>query len=234
MTHNEMASAIRNRIADGLDGNIGDQAFSLEQLYAEIDLQRADFAHKYALSKKLNPKFLVQELPLQHLVCDNLTPAVDCVEDFLKDPDASIPRIEIPKVSSLFGVDPIEYIGLNNMRQSFKVYYHPNEIRTHSFRVRTGAKPFVWIDLAPNINDKFDVWFFNMNPYDPLKFVKVRAIFDSPSYVDPNNPAHLEEEYPAPAHMQMAIIDALTEKWVRYYRQLQIPKMPNTQEDKVT
>jgi len=234
MTHSEMASACRNRIADGLDGNIADQAFSLEQLYAEIDLQRADFAHKYAITNKLNPKFLVQELPLQKLVCDNLTPGLDCTEDLLKDPDASIPRVEIPAISPLFGVNPVEYVGLNNMRESFKVYYHPDDIRTHRVRIKTRHKPFIWVDLAPNENGKLDMWFFNMSPYNPLQFVKVRAIFEQPSFIDPTNPNFLNEEYPAPQHMQMAIIDALTEKWIRYYRQLQVPKMPNTQEDKVT
>ena len=61
MTANELASAIKNRIYDGLSGIISDQSISSAQLMDEIDLARADFVNKYAMSSKLNTKYLSSE-----------------------------------------------------------------------------------------------------------------------------------------------------------------------------
>lgn len=229
MTHNEIASAIRNRVADGLSGNLSNQAFSVEQLLEEIDLQRADFAHKYAQTNKLDPKYLVQEIDTQEIVCRNLSD--DC---FIQSPGDDIPSIKIPKVLPLLGDNAIEWVGLHNMQENFDVYFHPEQIKDHKVRIKTRHRPFVWADTAPDSNDMMTLWFFNLGKFNPLKFVKVRAVFEHPTRVAINNPLVLDMEYPAPLHMQNAIIDALTEKYVRYFRQLNTPNVPNTQSDPIT
>jgi len=78
------------------------------------------------------------------------------------------------------------------------------------------------------------LWFFNLGKYNPLRFVSVRAAFEHPTNINLDDPTRLEKEYPAPGHMQNAIIDTLAEKYVRYFRQLQVPTPPNTQTDIVT
>ena len=231
MTHNEIASTIRNRVSDGLSGSIANQAYSIEQLLEEIDLQRADFAHKYGNQGiKLDPKHLVQKIDILKIVERNLSD--DCA---IQEPCGNVPSIKIPRLMSLVNErDIVQYLGLVNMQEDFSVYFHPDDIQNHRVRIRTRQKPFAWVDLAHDANDKQTIWLFNMGPHDPLKFMKIRAVFESPTRVNVDNPNNLDNEYPAPAHMQNAIIDALTEKYVRYFRQMNIPSLPNTQSDNVT
>ena len=231
MTHNELASTIRNRVADGLSGNIVDQAFSLEQLLEEIDLQRADFVHKYAESNKLDIKYLVQELSAVEIVCRDILTTDPCFDLVSGD---NVPSIKIPKLLSIFGDKAIQYVGLTNMQENFAVYFSPEDIQNHQVRIRTKHRPFIWVDTAPDVNDDLTLWFFNFGSYNPLKYIKVRGVFEHPTRVNVNNPLNLDNEYPAPLHMQNSIVDALTEKYVRYYRQLNIPPIPNTQSDPIT
>jgi len=231
MTHNELASAIRNRVSDGLSGNINNQAYSIEQLVEEIDLMRADFTHKYATQGiKLDPKHLIQEIDILKIEGRNLSD--DCA---IQEPCGDVPSIKIPRLMSMVNEgDIIQYLGLVNMQEDFSVYFHPDDIKNHKVRIRTRKRPFAWVDLAVDHNDKQTIWFFNMGPFDPLKFVKLRAVFEQPTRVNIESPNHLDMEYPAPLHMQNAIVDALTEKYVRYYRQMNIPPIPNQQNDPVT
>jgi hypothetical protein len=77
------------------------------------------------------------------------------------------------------------------------------------------------------------LYFFNLGKFNPLKYVSIRAIFNHPSSVLPFDPQYLDREYAAPAHMQMAILDAVTEKYIRYYRQMHTVPQPNTQTDNI-
>jgi hypothetical protein len=78
------------------------------------------------------------------------------------------------------------------------------------------------------------LWFFNWSDWNPLEWIRVRGIFEHPMRIHLDNPEQGDNEYPAPLHMQKAIVEALTEKYVRYYRQLNTPKVPNTQSDNIT
>jgi hypothetical protein len=229
MTHNEIASSIRNRVADGLSGNIADQAFSVEQLKDEIDLVRADLAHKYITNFKLDHKYLVQEIDILPIICRNLSE--DCQ---IKEPCGDLPSIKIPKIMPTFGDKSIEYLGLVNMQESFMVYFDPEDIKNHRVKIKTRHRPFAWVDLAPDNFDMQTIYFFNLGKYNSLKFVKLRAIFEHPGKVNIDKPAPFDIEYPAPLYMQNMIIDTLTEKYVHYYRKLNIPSLPNQQTDQVT
>tara|TARA_R110000765_G_scaffold214255_2_gene319326 strand:+ start:13 stop:702 length:690 start_codon:yes stop_codon:yes gene_type:complete len=229
MTHNELASTIRNRVADGLSGNIADQAFSVEQLMAEIDLTRADIINKREQTAKLDSKYLMQKIDIIPIVCKPMSE--DCI---YQEPGGDIPSINVPKIMPTFGDDAIEYLGTVNMQERFSVYYHPDDIQHHKVRVRTAHRPFAWVDLAPNKEDMMTIWFFNFGKFNPLKFMKIRAIFEHPTRVGTLDPSIFDAEYPAPLHVQNTIVDTLTEKYVRYYRQLNIPSLPNQQTDQTT
>jgi hypothetical protein len=229
MTHNEIASTIRNRVADGLSGNISDQAFSLEQLKDEIDLVRADLAHKYVTNFKLDHKYLVQEIDVLQIICRNLSE--DCQ---IQEPCGELPSIKIPKIMPTFGDKSIEYLGLINMQESFQVYYDVEDIKNHRVKIKTRHRPFAWVDLAPDHNDMHTIYFFNLGKYNSLKFVKLRGIFEHPGRVNNDKPSPFDVEYPAPLYMQNMIVDIITEKYVNFFRKLNIPSLPNQQTDQVT
>ena len=80
----------------------------------------------------------------------------------------------------------------------------------------------------------FTIYLFNFGKFNALKWLKIRAVFESPNKVSSLDPTSKYKEYSAPGHVQNQIIDMLTEKYVRYFRQLNIPQTPNTQSDPVT
>lgn len=230
MTHTEIASSIRNRVSDGLSGNIGDQAFSIEQLMDEIDLTRAEIINKLAMAGKVDVSYLLQSIDT--IPIEMLSPSDGCVA--LDGPCSEIAAIKVPKLMSVFGSRGIQYLGLTNMQESIAAYFHPEDIRNHKVRIRTSQRPFAWIDTTADANDMFTLFLFNLGKYNALKYLKLRAVFDNPNKVGSLDPNNQYKEYAAPGHIQLNIIDILTEKYVRYYRQLNIPNITNTQTDQVT
>jgi hypothetical protein len=231
MTALEIASAIRNRVYDGLSGVVSDQSISTMQLYDEIDLVRADFVNKYAMTSKLNTKYLLQSLDNLEIKCTSLAYTDACDEfRFMND---AVPALEIPPLLPTPDDSAIEYLGLTNKQDKFAVYYSTSDIQNHKYRIKTKNRPYVWVDTTLNANSKFTAYFFNLGKYNALRYVSLRAMFNHPSSVLPFDPDYLEKEYAAPAYMQMAILDAVTEKYIRYYRQMHTVPQPNTQTDNI-
>ena len=227
MTLSEMTSSIRNRVADGLSGNIADQAFSLLQLEKEVDLQRAEFIQKYLNSgNKLNANFLYQGIDGIHVECHDLSQNSPCG---FSSGDG-VPAIKIPPIASTFGNDAVEYLGLMNKQEKFVVYFDTDSMSNHKYRARTSKRPYIWIDTAPDKTGNMTAFLLNAGKYSTLKYMSIRAIFQNPSALSENS----DTEYPAPGHMQNQIIDTLTDKYVRYFRQLNVPPQPNTKSDPIT
>jgi hypothetical protein len=231
MTANELASAIKNRIYDGLSGIISDQSISSAQLMDEIDLARADFVNKYAMSSKLNTKYLLQSLDNLEIKCTSLAYADACDEfRFMND---EVPALEVPPLLATPDDSAIEYLGLTNKQEKFSVYFSTSDIANHRVRIKTAKRPYVWVDTTLNTNGMNTLYFFNMGKFNPLKYVSMRAIFNHPATVAMLDPDYADREYAAPAHMQMAILDAVTEKYIRYHRQMNVTAQPNTQTDNI-
>ena len=84
----------------------------------------------------------------------------------------------------------------------------------HQYRKRGRNKPYVYIDVTPNENNMYDCFIFNA----PLiKQVSVVAIFKDPRQLE--NFTFINTE----------IKKRLTEKKLRYYRQMAAPITPNDQ-----
>jgi len=231
MTANELASAIKNRIYDGLSGIISDQSISTDQLFDEIDLVRADFVNKYAMGSKLNTKYLLQSLDNLEIKCTSLAYTDAC--DAFRFSNDAVPALEVPALLATPDDSAIEYLGLTNKQEKFAVYYSTSDIINHKVRIRTAKKPFAWVDTTLNTNGMNTIYFFNMGSHNPLKYVSLRAIFNHPSAVMLYDTGYEDREYAAPAHMQMAILDTVTEKYIRYYRQMHTVPQPNTQTDNI-
>jgi len=235
MTLNEITSTIRNRVADALSGNISNQAFSLEQLEEEVDLERSSIVYKYSTSNiKLNPNFLYQTVDRLKVNCINLSDGGGGLPCGIIIPNSSVPATKIPPISATVLNDAVEYFGLMNKQEKFIVYFDTDSMLNHKYRVKTSKKPFIWIDTTIDSNGDMTAYLLNTDQYFNLKFMSIRAIFEHPSRVNRDEAGYGDREYPAPGHIQNSIIDSLTEKYVRYFRQMNIPPLPNTQSDPVT
>lgn len=228
MTGKEISSTIRNNIKDGLSGIVTSSAISYKQIDAEIDLVRAKLFFEQERSGKLDVRNFIQTLDNQLLECRDL------IHDCNISSGEALPSIKVPKILATQTNNAIEYIGFGNKQRGFIKYYDIDDIVNHRYRLKTNDAPFVWIDLAPDFEDMITLYFFNLGKFDPLKRVSMRAAFESPYKVSPLDPIFDEKEYPAPAYMQELIITTLTERYLRFYRALNVASVPNTQTDNVT
>jgi len=154
MTAMEMASAIRGHVSDGLSGNITTQAYSLAQLYDEIDLKRSKLIHQYLHTGKLNTVQLMQPMDRLQLICK---PLEKFCGNYTGD---SVPSVRVPMIATAFNKeDAISYLGLGNKQQSFKVYFDVDDIINHKFRFKTGHRPFAWVDTAAEADNWITIYF---------------------------------------------------------------------------
>jgi len=229
MTSNEMASTVENNVSDALSGAILNRAITVQQISAEIDLLREKLAYEQLKTGKIDLKYFMQSLNTLPLVC----------RDFVRDCGAiksgdSVPSIRIPKLMATQDNTQIEYIGLANKQKRFITYFDIDDISNHKFRLKTAHSPFVWVDLTPDDDNMIALYFFNLGKYATLKYVDVRAAFAKPTELKPLNPELDAQEYPAPGYIQEMIITTLSERYIRYYRQLNVNTQPNTQTDPIT
>lgn len=234
MTLNEITSTIRNKVHDGLDGALANNAMSLEQLEEEVDLAYAFFVNKYIMNgAKLNKKYLMQSLNTVKLECRDLSGGdLNCGNHLLSGDQ--VPSIKIPMIMSTPDDSGIEFVGLVNKQEDFKVYYNISDIENHFYRVRTAHRPFIWVDLTTDSQGLITLYLFNFGKHNPLKYLSVRAMFEHPARVTALNPTYGDLEYPAPLHMQKAIVDQLVNEYINSYRKLNVSTPPNTQSDPIT
>lgn len=233
MTLNEITAAIRNRVSDGLSGNISNQAYSIKQLEEEVDLERSAYIQKHIDSgRKLNPNYMYQSVDGMHVTCMSLAQNSPC--GFAAQAGAGVPAVKIQPIAATMDDSAVEYFGLMNKQEDFIVYFDTDSVQNHKRRIRTRNRPFIWIDTAADSDGLMTAYLLNAGKHFNLKYLSIRAIFEHPSRVGADNPNANDKEYPAPGHVQNAIIDALTEKYIRYYRQMNIMPQNNIQSDKVT
>ena len=222
MTLDQMASAIRNHVVDGLNGT-ATVSFSIEQLKDEVLLTTS------AVILKLSAQGLVD--------INRLTQRIDGIEVRAKDLSANCnveseieaPHFEIPNINRGAAI-PIPYLGTIDGVLSFKVYLD-KDYRLHKHRLATGRFPFAWVSTTANENGMYDVFLFNTGRYNQLRFITIEALFDSPYdlYKTPYFSQIDTSEFYAPAYVQKEVIDTITKEYITYHRQLHINQAPNTQ-----
>lgn len=234
MTLNELSSAIRTSISDGLSGNITNAAYSLELIEDEIDLTRASIVEALRkTNKEVDKSLLMQTLDRLCIECrdigNNGINGGECLSRV--NTGNNIMSVKIPAIVG----KNANYIGTVDKMNAFKIYFDTEDLVNHKYRFKTNKAPFVWVDLASRDSaGMLTVYFFNLGKYNPLKYVSVRGVFENPYSALTLNPDYGEIEYPAPLHIQDMIIDRIVNKYINYYRKLNILPLSNTQSDPVT
>lgn len=219
MIHYEkLASAIYNDVMSGLRGISSNPTMSIEQLEDDIIDERLAIIKEYSLKGIMPKKDLLMSINCITLDCKNIENC-SCTKNFNGTPTL---HFEIPQLLTEFD-GGIEYIGSIDKNISFIWYTNLNALKYHKYKTRGKNKPYVFIDITPNENNMYDCWVFNA---PLLKKVSVIGIFKDPRQVsdeccvENSNFTFIDNE----------IKKRLTEKKLRYYRQLLSNNLPNTQE----
>jgi hypothetical protein len=225
MTLKEITSAIRNHVADGLSGQIENFSYSLDQLEEEVIIARNKLLQKYSMQPqvKLNKKYFYQTMDL--IPIEEIDIAL---EGAFKSGEEQ-KGIYVPKIHSTALDDAIEFLGDIRKRKGMKVYYD-TEFVLHKYRPYTSRTPYAWLDTTLRMKNNGNIiYLYNMDKATVSQYLSIRAIFSDPRDV-PNGLGD-RQEFPCPGWLQDEIVSSLTERYVRYYRLMNIPALPNTQSD---
>ena len=219
----KLAAAIYNDIVSGLRGITSNPSISMEQLEDDIIDERLQIIKEYSLKNLVPRNDLLMSINCIDLDCKSLDKC-PCGGQSYTNPQL---HFEIPQLVNDFGADAVEFIGSINREKQYKVYTS-TAYQFHRYLKRGANKPFVYIEPTPNENNMYDAWIFGA---PLLKKVSVIAIFKDPRQLEQYSCCNGDdlENY---SFISAEIKKRLTEKKIRYYRQLASPITPNTQAPK--
>lgn len=219
----KLASAIRNDIVSGLRGYHTNLSMSIEQLEDDIVQERLQILKEYSLKGILPVKDLYLSINCIPVDCKSIERCKCNYQDECSDPP--IAHFEIPQVLGDYGDLSIDYIGSTDRQLPFIFYTSSTAFRYHKYRKRGKNRPYVWIDTTPNENGMYDCFVFNA---PLLSNVSITAIFKDPRQLE-NYSCCVESEDENFTFIDNEVKRRLTEKKIRFYRQLAAPLMPNDQ-----
>jgi hypothetical protein len=223
MTLDKLKSSIYNNVMSGLRGASINNSFTLEQIEDGIIQERLSIIKEYAAKNLIPIKDLMYSIRCIEVDCESLD---RCCCDIR---GTVVKHIEIPQIFNDFGQQAIDYMGSTDGLVSY-VVYTDNTFKVHKYKRRGANDPYVWVDITPNQNGMYDAFIFNASPM--LSNMLVRII--------PKDIRQLEQYECCPTEeiSNISFIDTeiekrMTEKYIRYYRQMALAITPNDQTVKV-
>jgi len=219
----KLASAIYNDIMGGLNGITSTPNMSLEQLQDDIVDERLQIIKEYSMKNLIPVNDLVMLIACVPVDCMSLDKCPCNGPDYTP----AIAHFEIPQLVNDFADRAVEYLGTIDKGYEFKVYTNTS-FQYHKYLRRGASKTYVYIDPTPNKNNMNDGWIFQ----SPLiKKISIIGIFKDPRQLEQYDCCKGDdiENY---SFLSAEIKKRLTEKKIRYYRQLAAQPTNNTQAPK--
>lgn len=220
----KLVSAIKNDVVSGLRGYHTNLSMSEEQLADDVIDERLQIIKEYSLKGILPAKDLYLSINCIPVDCKDIEKC-QCGRDECLTPTA---HFEIPQLLNDYGLQSIDYIGSSDRQLPFIYYTSSTAFRYHKYKKRGKNKPYVWIDTTPNENGMYDCFVFNA---PLLSQVSITAIFKDPRQINllSSSCNCVEGIDDNKTFINNEIKKRLTEKKIRYYRQLASPILPNDQ-----
>jgi len=221
MIYDALASQIYNNVYSGIRGYHQNMSLTMEQVEQSIVEERLLIIKEYTLRGILPKKDLLVSINCIPVDCDDLD-RCGCRTDAPQDD--LVAHIEIPLVALDFGVDAIEYLGSTDRQLPFLIYTNAQALKYNKYRKRGKKKPFAFLDYTANVNNKNDVFLFNV---PLLKQVSIVFVPKDLRQLEDYTCCNLDEVNLS--FLNTEIVKRLTEKYLRWFRQMQAPIQPNDQ-----
>lgn len=209
-----------NHVYSGTSGLNSNLKISHEQLMDEVVAERNIILKEYLLKGIMNFQEMFSAINCVEVNCDYMSKCCN-----LQAGEKAL-HFEIPPIMYINGVNTIKFIG--SIDRKFKyIVYTDDSYRFHSYKKRGANKPYVYVDTAVNSNGNLDCYIFNA---PMVKYISVVALFQDPRKLMEwdccnSNP----DSYLDCGILSDEIIRRLSEKYLRWYRQNQVPTLPNNQ-----
>jgi hypothetical protein len=221
----KLASAIYNDIVSGLVGITSNPTISRDQLEDDVVDEYLQIIKEYSFKNIVPKKDLVMSINCVDVDCLALDKCPSCtVSNPSEQPQQ---HFQIPQIVNDLAEQSITFIGSTD-KQTEYIIYTDLSFKYHKYKRRMADKPYVYIETTPNDNNMYDGWIFN------APFVKKMSI----TFI-PKDPRQLDfygccagDDIQNYTFLSAEIKKRLTEKKIRYYRQLYAGATPNTQTPK--
>ena len=220
----KLADAIQNDVVSGLRGYHHNMSMPKEQLIQDVVDERLQVIKEFQLRGLVPLNDLLLAINCIDVDCKDLERCSLCKDN--ADCPKPIAHFEIPQLLLDYGITPISYLGTTDRMVPFIYYTSPHAFNYYrKYRRRGKDKPFVFIDVAPNENGMLDCFLFNA---PLLKQVSIVAVFKDPRQLEQYGCCQelSDDNF---TFLNNEIKKRLTEKKIRYYRQLAAPILPNNQ-----
>lgn len=223
MTIERLASDIYNNVVSGLGGiNVNDK-FSIEQIEDDIINERLTIIKENALKGILPATDLMLKIncvPLDDLQLNKC----GLTDGWYRD--KHIKHFEIPQIVYDFNRESIGYVGPVDGSYSMTVYVDRHAWLNNKYRRNIKIRDFALIDMATNENDMYDGWIISDNEIPEDTTIMIVAIWKDPRQLSMFQCCPFDEINNW-TYISNDIIKRLTEKYLRYYRQLAMPPTPS-------
>lgn len=220
----KLASAIYNDIVSGLVGITSNPTISIDQLEDDVVDERLQVIKEYSLKGliPLNDLLLsINCIPIDCLSLDKCPCNTPGNPSAVPEQHFQIPQLYIDPM-----LESIQYLGATDKSEHYKVYFDPKQAKFHKNRRRRCDKPYAFIDTTPNEDGMYDGWLFNA-PF--VKYISIMGIFKDPRDLKHFNCCDYDGMYDNKSFINNEVKKRLTEKKIRYYKQLYQEPMPNNQ-----
>lgn len=224
MALEKLTARIYNNTVSGLRGADINEPFTMDQIEDAIVQERMQIIKEYSMKNMIPLRDLMYSIPCVPVDCSDINRC--CCPGYSTE---FTKHIEIPQVFNDFGNEGIDYIGTTDRLLPYKVYTD-DSFRFHRFKRRRSLDPFVWVDTTPNKNNMNDAFIFNATPM--LSALLVIMIPSDPRQLDGYG-CCASEDIQNLTFIDTEIEKRLTEKYIRFYRQLAEAITPNDQTVKV-
>jgi len=218
----KLASAIYNDIVSGLVGITSNPTLSIHQLQDDVVDERLQIIKEYSLKNLIPINDLVMAINCIDVDCLALDKC-PCGEE---GNPSSIPEqhFQIPQLINDFGGASVQYLGAADKSQHYKIYLD-RSFRHHKSMRRGCDMPYAYIQTTPNEDNMYDGWIFNA-PF--VKKISIIGIFKDPRQLNDYTCCDISELENI-TFLSAEIKKRLTEKKIRYYKQLYQGPVPNNQ-----
>lgn len=221
---NKLTSIVLNSIRSGLSGISATPSIPNRAIVEdEIVMTYQNVIKKYILKGIIPKKDLILTIRCIPVDCKDLE-RCNCGQNQCH---TEMAHFEIPQIFSDLGDGLlIDYVGSPNMDRPFTVFTNLRTLKYSVFSRRGNKYPRVWIDTTPNCRNLNDAFIYNA----PLiKSVTVSAIFKDIRQVDDfvcnmcNENPDLDDRCEISNNinfLDVEVVNIVTEKFLRYYKQL--------------
>ena len=209
-----MTSAVYNNIVSGLKGTNVNVPVTHEHIEDSIITERLLIMKEYMAKGLLPRKDFLISIPCITLDCSPIEKCPATLPACGLAPGTNILHFTLPLIIQDFAEEAIEYLGSKDRRNPFKVYVD-NSYIYNQYRPRRAEKPYAWIDMTPNSENRYDGYIFN----SPL-LKEITAV------IIPKDPRQIQEYSCCPQEIDPFSFFAadvekrVSEKFLRYYRQI--------------